>query len=88
MKSAYKQSGIKPEQLEEHEFPFLFERAWNFFSELNSSRSSNGFGLNSISYTEIHAWNQLTNSEITEKEVEILRLLDYEYLTIHQKKDK
>lgn len=88
MKSAYKQSGIKPEQLEEIEFPFLFERVWNFFSDLNQSRTSNGFGLNSLSYTEIYAWNQLTNSEITKKEVEILKLLDYEYLTIHQKKDK
>jgi len=41
-----------------------------------------------LSYTEIYAWSQLTNSEVTPKELDILKQLDYLYLTVNQKKDK
>ena len=88
LESVYKQTGIKPDQLQELEFPFIFEHLWKYFSQLNNARSSNGFGLNSLSYTEIYAWSQLTNSEVTPKELDILKQLDYLYLTVNQKKDK
>lgn len=52
--------------------------AW--FSELSSTRSSNGFGHNPISYAEIMAWATLTRRLPSGLEVEAIRRLDVAYL--------
>lgn len=40
------------------------------------ARGSNGMTLNPISFTEIKAWAELTGTEITPKEVRLLKMLD------------
>lgn len=49
---------------------------WQWFWEINDSRSSNGFGPNPISYLEIQAWNDLTMKLIHPWEVETIKKMD------------
>lgn len=67
------------------------ELVWSYFSQLHNARTSNGFGANPISYSEISAWNELTDSGITPFEVKIIKRLDIAYLNHQaskQSKDK
>jgi hypothetical protein len=67
------------------------ELVWSYFSQLHNARTSNGFGANPISYSEISAWNDLTDSSITPFEVKIIKRLDIVYLNHQaskQSKDK
>jgi len=51
------------------------------FTELNQSRTSNGFGANPISYSEMHAWSELTEQRPTASEVAAIKKLDGLYLS-------
>jgi hypothetical protein len=51
-----------------------------YFFELHNKRSSNGYGPNPISYSEIVAWDRLTNKYITAEEVELIMKIDNIYL--------
>lgn len=53
---------------------------WNWFIELNSQRTSNGFGANPITFVDIQAWARLTHREPTPWEVKTLRRLDATWL--------
>lgn len=44
--------------------------------ELNDARTSNGFGPNAISYTEIKAWAELTSRDVTPFQVALIKHLD------------
>jgi hypothetical protein len=64
---------------------------WQYFTQLSNARGSNGYGPNPISYTEIKSWNDLTQSNVSPFEVNIIKRLDIEYLNHYatkQKKDK
>lgn len=56
------------------------ELVWEAFKSLNQTRSYSEFSANGITYSEILAWNILTNSNITAKETQILKLLDNSFL--------
>ena len=71
----WKKTGIKPEELT-LELPVVFFELWEWFIELHMARGSNGMTLNPISFTEIKAWAELTGTEITPKEVRLLKMLD------------
>lgn len=47
-----------------------------WFEELSKARTSNGFGVNSFTYTELQAWAVLTRRVPTPFEVEMLMALD------------
>lgn len=64
-----------PEQLN-LEIPALFYEVWSWFLELNAARTSNGFGPNAISYSEIKAWAELTDRDIKPFEVTLIKHLD------------
>jgi len=49
---------------------------WDWFLELDSARTSNGFGLNPIGYTELAAWAALTGRSPLPWEVRWLMALD------------
>lgn len=53
---------------------------WDAFKELNQTRTNFGYGGNPITYLEILAWKTLTNSIISAKEIEILKLVDNIFL--------
>lgn len=49
---------------------------WSWFLKLNSARSSNGFGLNPLNYTEIKSFFDLEGVYPTDWELDILKALD------------
>lgn len=60
-------------------FPKIDEMAmylWEWFMELNSQRTSNGFGLNPITFLDIQAWATLTNRFPLSWEVKAIRMID------------
>jgi len=60
LKVVWKNSGKKPAELDSPaELPELFYEVWSWFLKLHSRRSSNGFGVNSISYLEMLAYFEL-----------------------------
>lgn len=71
------------EALEEFKLPKGMELSWDYFIQLSNARSSNGYGANPISYTDIAAWNELTETQVTPLEVKIIKQLDIIYLN-HQ----
>ena len=77
LESVWKQTGIKPKELEElTELPDCFKYAWEYFLKLNQKRTSNGFGLNPISYSEMKSFFELNRIIPDPIEVEVISLLD------------
>jgi len=64
------------------------ELVWGYFIQLHNARTSNGFGSNPISYSEIQAWNNLTDSGVTPLDVKIIKRLDIVYLNHQAEKSK
>jgi len=54
----------------------MLTHVWAFFLELNQARSGSGFGANPISYTEILAWSQLTERNLSAFEVSAIKAVD------------
>lgn len=76
-----RQIGYRPPQLENPvEFPSLLSHIWFAFISLNSARSIGPSGVNPLSYQDIKAWKELTNSVINPKEIEAIKRLDNAYL--------
>lgn len=81
LQSVYRQTGVLPAELENAvEVPATLEYLWNWFLELHRARGSNGYGPDSLSYTEILAWSTLTGRIIEPWEVQILKDIDTSYL--------
>ena len=70
------------------ELPFYLEHIWNWFWELNSRRTSNGFSQNPISWADFGFWNYLKQRQATPLEIEILETMDRLYLKYTAKKAK
>ena len=65
-------------------FPELDQMAmyiWEWFMELNSQRTSNGFGQNPITYLDIQAWASLTGRFPLAWEVRAIRNMDMMWLS-------
>lgn len=70
-----------PEGLENpHEFPKLLNLVWSFFIQLSQSRTAGFSGPNPITYTEIQAWANLTQTRLNPYDVGIIKRLDSIYL--------
>ena len=85
LESLQRNTGITPEQLEPVPFPETLEFIWRDFHELNNGRTSNGYTLNPISYTELDAWNRLMNKQVTAQEISIMKQLDAVFMHHYQK---
>lgn len=57
-----------------------------WFGELTAARSSNGFGANPITFTEIKAWAELTGRRPSPLEIVALRRLDALFLSVMGRK--
>lgn len=71
----WKKTNVIPEQLN-LEMPELFCELWSWFLELHETRTSNRFGPNAISYSEIKAWSELTGRSILPHQVTLIKKLD------------
>lgn len=71
---------MTPIALEPPEFPDDLEHIWSMFLELNGCRTNGFAGPNPISYQEIKAWADLTDTPINAFEVEGIKRLDRVYI--------
>lgn len=77
-------TGKRPEALDELvEFPEDMKFVWSYFIALHNRRTSNGFGLNPISYQEILAYFVLIQYQPQEWEVGLITSLDLVFLEEH-----
>lgn len=85
--SVWNQTGIKPKELDNLiELPEEHYEIWGWFATLNESRSSNGYGLNPITYSDILAFFTLIQIQPHEWEVHLIKRLDREVLGVYAKK--
>jgi hypothetical protein len=86
--------GAHRRQLEKHkgidllpdkECPYALAHVWAWFLDISGSRTSAGFGMNPIAYSEIDAWARLTGQRPTAIEVGILKRLDRLYILVTAK---
>ena len=75
-------TGERPKELDECEPPIGALHIWQWFWELNGTRTSNGFGANPIQYSEIVAWARLHGIRPKGLEIELIRALDGLYLGV------
>lgn len=68
------------------EFPFALAYLLDWFQELQLSRTGNGFGPNPIAYQEIEAWQRLNGIELEPWEIQALKRIDLEWMTIMRPK--
>lgn len=81
LNSVWRQTGVKPKELEElKELPESCQQVWKWFIDLNNSRSSNGYGVNPISYSDIKAYFDLIAVEAEDWELELIKRIDNEAL--------
>jgi len=79
LESVYRQTGIKPPELEELEsiaLPDVFSFVYEIYNDLNFSRTGNGFSFNPISYSEIYSYCKLLQLTLSVEEVKVIKLLD------------
>ena len=89
LESVWRQTGKKPKELEEVvSLPESCYKVWKIFIELNNKRSSNGFGVNPISYQEMHAYCQLHGTELELWEITVINKFDSVVLDLYSKKQE
>jgi hypothetical protein len=77
LEAVFRQTGHMPEKLANiPEMPDELAYLWEWFCELDAARGSNGFGISSISHSEIRAWAELTRVSPEPWEIGVLRRLD------------
>tara|TARA_R110000851_G_scaffold9707_12_gene35880 strand:- start:406 stop:705 length:300 start_codon:yes stop_codon:yes gene_type:complete len=77
-----RQTGITPEELIGPKFPSLMSNVWSAFKSLSNRRPPSPSGVGPITYEQILAWKQLTETPITPRQIEVLELLDNKYVSI------
>lgn len=77
LNAVWKTTGRKPPELEPPcELPEVFYEPWSLFLRLNSKRTSNGFGPNSLSYTELKSFFDLINYQPDAWELDMIERFD------------
>lgn len=73
----WKTTGKKPAELEDLlELPDEFKECWYWFLRLNAKRTSNGFGMNSLSYSEIEAFFRIIDYKPHSWELDLIDAFD------------
>ena len=86
MNSVWRQTGIKPKELEDIvELPESCISVWKWFIDLHNARGSNGFGINPISYTEIKSYFDLIDMKPDDWELTLIKSFDNEALIAYAK---
>jgi len=73
----WRQTGIKPKELEDLiELPDSCYAVWKWFIDLHNARTSNGFGVNPITYTEMKCYFDLVEIRPEAWELELIKRFD------------
>ena len=75
-----------PEQLEPVDIPYGIQYLWHFFCELSNSRDYGEAGPKPITWTEIKSWSELTKSDPTAWEIDVVKAIDRTFLKEANKK--
>ena len=76
-----RQIGRRPEALEPPtHFPSLMSHVWSAFITLSNSRTMGFSGPNPITYIEIKAWKELTETPISSRDIETIKRVDTVYM--------
>ena len=70
------------------ELPEVFRYVWQDFLALNSARTSNGFGVNPLSYSEIKAYYDLQQYLPEPWEADLIRYMDATVMNVYAEKAK
>lgn len=76
------------EQLRVPPLPPSLTYLWSIFCRLSSRRTSNGFGINLITYPEIDAFQRVTGFRLMQWEVEMIETIDRLYLAEYARNRK
>lgn len=71
-----KTTGKPQEKLQTGEVPNVCSHVWNWFLKLHKKRSSNGFSVNPITYTEMQSFFKLHGLVPENWEIELIEALD------------
>jgi hypothetical protein len=85
------QTGEIPQELlkaQETPCPDALAHVWLMFLDLHAARSSNGFGANPISFSELRAWSDMNELAVTPYEIGALRQLDGAWMAAQAKQAK
>lgn len=74
--------GRAPEGLAGPPFPSRYVHLWDAFLDLHSGRSYSSSGANPISWSDILAWDTLTQTGLQEWEVRVIKTLDALWLRV------
>lgn len=72
---------MSEELANEPDMPEIVAHVWQYFVELHRTRGSNGFGENSLTYTEIGFWCGLTGNTLESWELQTIVAIDAAYLS-------
>ena len=75
-----------PAQLEPADLPAGIEYLWGFFCELSNGRDYGEAGPKPISWSDLQAWADLTKSDPTAWEVDVIKNIDRVFLNEAMKK--
>lgn len=81
-------TGRTPEELKVGDMPDCLYHVWNWFLQLNSQRTSNGFGMNPITNQELWFFFQLERIEPESWELNLIRKFDAEVMEMSSKQQK
>jgi len=78
-----RQTGHTPRDLDNPtEFPSLLMYIWSAFCSLNSARTAGFSGPNPITYTELKAWKELTETPLKAWDVQAIKRLDQVFIRV------
>ncbi len=83
-----KTTGKRPAELDGPECPELLLHIWMDFMHLSRGRTSNGFGANPLTWTDIAEWQRLTRIDLSPWHVDLLVALDNAWMTEHARQLK
>lgn len=87
--SIARQTGVTPPELENlQEFPVEMQQQWEFFVDLHNKRTSNGFGLNPISWEAMSSYFNLIQYQPWEWELKLISKLDAVALSAYAKEQE
>jgi len=58
------------------EFPMVFKNTWEVFIELNNARPEGAMGPGKITYSEIQAWCDVMECNLSALQIRVIRRLD------------
>ena len=83
LESYWRQTGVRPPQLEIEPIPTEVQHVWGWWLQLQETRSSAFSGHSHITYTELDSWARLLDIKVTPFEVQCLMKLDSVFIICH-----